>query len=104
MPRKKKDTSGGKDEETIMLTEGSEYVIQSLGSREAPLETCGTFRGYTMVGTHSEGICIELDKTHKKMAGKIRVIPTHMLLTIDIRKEAKKEEDEAEDTSDRSYM
>jgi hypothetical protein len=105
-PKKKapRKGAGKKEEEEVKLIEGSEYEVQSLGSREAPFVTKGTFRGYTMVGGHAEAVCIELDKSHKRLAGKMRVIPSHMVLTIDIIKEAKEEEEEEDDSASRSYM
>jgi hypothetical protein len=93
-----------KDEDEIRLIEGSEYEVQSLGSRENPLVTKGIFRGYTMVGIHAEALCIELGSSHKKFEGKIRVLPSHMILAIDIIKEGEEEEDEEEDSPLRSYM
>ena len=100
---KSKDGSK-KEEDGIRLIEGSEYEVQSLGSRETPLVTKGIFRGYTMVGNHAEAMCIELGSSHKKFQGKIRVIPTHMILAIDIVKEGVEEEEEEEDSPLRSYM
>ena len=93
-----------KDDDEIRLIEGSEYEVQSLGSREAPLVTKGIFRGYTMVGNHAEALCIELGSSHKKFEGKIRVLPSHMILAIDIIKEGEEEEEEEEDSPLRSYM
>ena len=105
MPKKKKTKDGGKKEaEEVKLIEGSQYEIQSIGSKDKPLVTRGTLRGFTMVGNHGEAICVVLDKSHKKLAGKTRVIPTHMLLSIDILKEAKEEKEEEEDSASRSYM
>ena len=105
MPKKKKTKDSGKKEpEEIRLTEGSQYEIQSIGSKDKPMVTKGRFCGFTMVGNHGEAICVELDKSHKKLAGKTRVIPTHMLLSIDILKEAKPEKEEEEDSASRSYM
>ena len=108
MAAKKKDgkkKDGAKDEDDeITLIEGSEYEVQSLGSRDTPIQSTGVFKGYTMVGNHAEALCLELGKGHKKLAGKIRVIPTHMVLSIDIIKEGEKEEEEEEDSASRSYM
>lgn len=79
------------DEDVVVLTPGSQYRIKSLESRDAPLITHGKFVGYTAIA-HDEGICIELDSSHKDMAGRIRVIPVHVIIAIDILKAAEKED------------
>ena len=75
----------------VLLTLGSKYHVRSLASREAVLETRGVFRGVVSVGT-IDGLAMELDETHKELKGKIRVIPTHMVLAVDILEAVKKEE------------
>lgn len=67
----------------VQLTEGSTYNITSIGSRDSPTKSSGTFIGYTVIG-NMDAICLELDKSHKGLKGKTRIIPTHMVLTIDI--------------------
>ena len=67
----------------IQLTEGSTYKITSIGSKEKPTVSSGTFRGYTVVG-NMDAISLELDKSHRNLKGKLRIIPTHMIMTIDI--------------------
>ena len=90
-------------EDPIVLSPGSVYKIKSLESKEKPLLSHGIFMGYAAIG-HDEGVCIELDSSHKELAGKIRVIPAHMILAIDIIEVAKKEEEEEkEDSTYRSY-
>ena len=86
-----------KEEAAVVLTPGSKYRIKSLESRDNPLITHGTFLGYTAVG-HDEGLCVELDSSHKEMAGRIRVIPIHVIIAIDILKAAEKEETDAPDS------
>jgi len=81
----------------ITLTLGSKYHVRSLASREAVMETSGIFRGITSVGS-IDGLCMELDATHKDMSGKIRVIPTHMVIAVDIVEAVKKEEEPSEVT------
>jgi hypothetical protein len=78
----------------VVLTLGSKYHVRSLASREAVLETRGTFRGVVSVGT-IDGIAMEL--AEGDMKGKVRVIPTHMVLSIDILEAVKTEEEDAED-------
>lgn len=79
----------------VTLTLGSKYQVRSLASRESILETRGTFRGVVSVGT-IDGIAMELDDSHDALKGKVRVIPTHMVTSIDILEAAKKEEDAPE--------
>ena len=90
-------------EEPIILTAGSIYNIQSLGSKDAPIETKGKFIGYSIVGS-SEALCIELDKSHKRLAGKIRMLPSHMILALDVISETKEKDKTDEDNTARSYL
>lgn len=83
---KKKD-----DENNIVLTVGSKYRVKSIESKDAPQITHGKFLGYTPIGP-DDGFCIELDESHKEMAGRIRVIPSHMIISIDIIRPAEKED------------
>ena len=75
-----------KEEKKLELTEGSEYKIYSLGSRESMIETEGTFKGFISIGVDETGLLIELNHTHGEMAGKTRIVPLHVLLAIDILK------------------
>lgn len=87
-----------KDEKPVQLTMGSKYHIRSLASREAVLETTGVFKGVVSVGT-IDGLAMELDATHKDLKGRMRVIPTHMVLAIDILEAVKKEEESKDELS-----
>ena len=80
-----------KDKEAIVLSVGSRYRIKSLEARDKPLVTSGIFLGYTAIG-HDEGMCIELDSMHEDKVGKVRVIPTHAIVSIDIIEAVGKEE------------
>jgi len=87
MPRK---------DEAIVLTPGSLYKIKSLESRDHPMETVGIFKGYAALA-HDTAVVIELDKSHGDDKGRLRLIPSHMILSIDVLKaEKEKEEKEAE--------
>jgi hypothetical protein len=87
MPRK---------DEAIVLTPGSLYKIKSLESRDHPMETMGVFKGYAALA-HDTAVVIELDKSHGDDKGRLRLIPSHMILSIDVLKaEKEKEEKEAE--------
>jgi hypothetical protein len=79
------------EEKRIQLTVGSEYKITSMESRDKPLVTKGIFKGYTMIG-EIDSLCMELGDSHKDSAGKIRVIPSHMIISIDIVSVAKEKE------------
>ena len=81
----------------LQLTRDSKYKITSIGSRDKPTKTSGIFRGYTVVG-NVDALCVELDGTHKGLKGKIRIIPSHMIMCIDIvtARKPKKEEKEEE--------
>jgi hypothetical protein len=72
-----------KENAQFQLTIGSKYKIRSLESREKPLVSQGTFKGYTAFG-HDEAICLELDESHGEGKGRIRVIPSHMVIAIDV--------------------
>jgi hypothetical protein len=72
-----------KQKNNLQLTEGSTYKITSLGTKDTPVVTSGIFKGYSVVG-NMDAICMELDKSHKELNGKIRIIPTHMVMYIDI--------------------
>ncbi len=83
----------GSDPE-LTLTKGSRYRIESLESRDKTVVTHGEFLGFTMMG-NIDGIAMRLDKSHAEMSGKVRIIPSHMIVALDVI-EAKKEEPERE--------
>jgi len=78
------------------LTEGSEYKITSLGGKDTVLETEGVFKGFISIGVDETGLLMELSVSHGDMAGKIRIVPLHVILLIDIlsAKEDEKREDD----------
>ena len=71
-------------EKKMELTEGSEYKITSLGTRDSVLETEGVFKGFISIGIEETGLLMELDASHGDMAGKTRIVPLHAILLIDI--------------------
>jgi len=75
-----------KKEEKVELTEGSEYKVLSLGGRDTMIETEGVFRGFINIGIDEVGLLMELNHKHGNMAGKTRIIPLPVLLSIDILK------------------
>ena len=78
------------------LTEGSVYKITSLGARDTVLETEGRFKGFISIGVDETGLLMELSASHGDMVGKIRIVPLHVILLIDIleSKENEKKDDE----------
>lgn len=76
----------------VVLTKGSRYRITSMETRDKPLITHGIFRGYAAVGP-DDGICLELDQSHPDMAGKIRIIPCHMIISIDVVEQAEEKKE-----------
>lgn len=93
MPRK---------DEAIVLTPGSLYKIKSLESRDHPMLTVGVFKGYAALA-HDTAVVIELDKSHEDEKGLLRLIPSHMILSIDVVK-AEKEKEEKESESNAVYF
>jgi len=85
-----------KEEKKMELTEGSVYKITSLGGRDVLLETEGVFKGFISMGVDETGLLIELNRNHGGMSGKIRIVPIHVILLIDIlesRENEKKDDD-----------
>ena len=72
-----------KENAQFQLTIGSKYRIRSLESRDRPLTSQGIFKGFTAFG-HQDAICMELDESHKDEGGRLRVIPMHMVIAIDV--------------------
>ena len=70
--------------------------ITSLGGRDILLETEGIFRGFISIGVDETGLLMELGKSHGAMSGKIRIVPLHVMLLIDVLdvKENEKKEDD----------
>ena len=81
----------------IVLTVGSRYSIKSLESRDKPLVSSGKFIGYTAIG-HDEGMAMELNESHGNEAGRVRIIPTHTIISIDIIEAAEKEDKKRPDS------
>jgi hypothetical protein len=79
----------------LELTEGSKYKITSLGGRDQIFETEGVFKGFISIGVDETGVLMQLSKSHGVMAGKIRIVPLHVILLIDVVavKENNKKED-----------
>lgn len=68
----------------LELTQGSKYKIFSLGGKENTLESEGYFEGYLNIGVDEIGLLLKLSEIHGDMMNKIRIIPLHVILAIDI--------------------
>jgi hypothetical protein len=67
----------------FQMTIGSKYRVRSLESREKPLISQGIFKGYTAFG-HTDALVMELDESHGEGQGRVRIIPAHMVVAIDV--------------------
>ncbi len=84
------------DEPPISLTKGSRYRITSIETRDKPMVSHGTYRGLGTIGT-DDAICIELDGSHQEQAGKVRLIPTHMVVSVDIVEQVEEKKEKAKE-------
>ena len=90
MPRK---------DDAVVLTPGSLYRVRSLESRDKPLETVGVFKGYAAVA-HDTAIVMEVDLSTVEGKDKfMRLIPSHMIISIDVLKAEKEEEHKDKDSN-----
>lgn len=89
-----------KENAVFQMTVGSKYRVRSLESRDKPLISQGIFKGYTAFG-HNDAVVMELDESHGEGQGRIRVIPAHMVVAIDVLStvEGKDIREKEEDTS-----
>jgi hypothetical protein len=86
-------------DEAISLTAGSVYRIRSLESREKPLETVGVFKGYAAIA-HDTAVVMDVDlATGGKKERLTRLIPAHMIISIDVLKEEKEEQPKEKDSN-----
>ncbi len=84
----------------LELTEGSSYKILSLGGKDNVLETEGVFKGFTSIGSEEFGLLMELNEKHGDMAGKVRIMPLHVILAIDVLEAAPNQlKDDTKETS-----
>lgn len=106
------------------LTPGSRYRVMSMMTRDEPLETEGTFKGYSMVGnidalvidTTPKGKGKGKEKGKEKGKGKgkqakggkeeeqLRLIPTQMVIFIEILDQVEEKKEEEEASTSRYYM
>ncbi len=67
----------------VSLTKGSRYRIESMETRDHTKITKGIFRGYATIGP-DDALVIELDESHQELKGKLRLIPLHVILSVDV--------------------
>ena len=67
----------------VALTKGSRYRIESMETRDRTKVTHGVFRGYAAIGP-DDALVVELDESHQELKGKLRLIPIHVVLTVDV--------------------
>ncbi len=91
-----------KKDEAIVLTKGSQYKIKSLEAKDKPMETVGIFKGYAAIA-HDTAIVMQLEKQLSDEAARIRLIPAHMILSIDVLK-VEEEKEEVEKESNATYF
>ena len=65
------------------LALGSKCVVYVATSREDVQKSSGVFCGFVPVGEESS-MCLILDDAHGELKGKIRLIPTDMIVAIDV--------------------
>jgi len=86
-------------DDAIVLTPGSLYRVKSLESREKPLETVGVFKGYAVIA-HDTAVVMEVELSVGESKERlVRLIPAHMIISIDVLKAEKEEEQKEKDTN-----
>lgn len=75
--------------EEFKLTPGSTYRVTSVKTRKETTETEGTFEGITSMGS-VDALVIDVD-------GRTRLLPTHMVLSVDVLEAVGEEEMDEED-------
>lgn len=71
------------DPAPVALTKGSHYRIESMETRDHTKVTEGVFRGYATIGP-DDAVVIELGESHGEMKGKLRMVPLHVILSVDV--------------------
>lgn len=89
-------------DDAIVLTEGSQYRVKSLEARDKPMETIGVFKGYAAIA-HDTAMVMELEKPLGEGKAMLRLIPSHMIISIDVLK-AEEEKKAKESEGDSAYF
>jgi len=74
------------------LRKNAKVTVHSLSSKDKVFETEGTFTGYTMLNQFS-ALIIQLPGKKTKTNENIRLIPEHMVLSLDVHKNGEKEDE-----------
>jgi len=84
-----------KNDNKMEITEGSEYKVISLGGRDNVIETEGIFKGFVSIGVDETGLLVAMTGDFDGNE-KLRIIPLHVVLAIDIinLKENEKKDDD----------
>ena len=82
----------------IALTPGSHVRLRSAGPEDQAIVSVGIFRGLVSIAGDS-ALAIELDGSDGEPKGRIRLVPTPAILTIDILEAAKAEEEKRAETT-----
>ncbi len=106
-------------EDRLKLTPGSRYRVTSMMTRDEPLVTEGTFKGYTMVGnidallldvaprtgpgTKGKAKAKGTAKDKAKAKEELRLIPAQMIISIDVLDQAEEKEEEEKTPTSRYY-
>jgi hypothetical protein len=105
----------GKDDR-LKLTPGSRYRVTSMMTRDEPLVTEGTFKGYTMVG-NIDALLMDIAPPPKGGKGKgkakgkskaaakeeLRLVPAQMIISIDVMDQVEEKEEEEKSPASRYY-
>ena len=67
----------------MALTKGSRYRVESMETRGRTKRAKGIFRGDAAIGP-DDALVIELDESHQELKGKLRLIPLHVVLSVDV--------------------
>ncbi len=88
----------------VAFTPGSHVRLRSAGPDDQAIVSSGFFRGLVSIGGDN-ALAIELDGSEGEPKGRIRLVPTPAILTIDILEAAKPEEEKrAEATQSPGYF
>ena len=102
-------------EDRLKLTPGSRYRVTSMMTRDDPLVTEGTFKGYTMVG-NIDALLMDIapaakggarskgkGKAKAKAKEELRLVPAQMIISIDVLDQAEEKEEEEQKPTSRYY-
>lgn len=92
-----------KRDDAIRLTEGSQYRIRSLEAKDKPMETIGIFKGYAAVA-HDTAVVMEVESPLGKEKPMLRLIPSHMILSIDVLRAEEERKDKKDQDGNAVYF